>query len=511
VDYFLNNPPTNDQELHLCIEALFGYSIPRVAVCPTHSPPYQFISDIFFERYLNVIVLANRTGGKTLNVALLNVLESIYKPGCGIASLAGSKLQANKQYKYAQDALMGNKILWDRFVESSLQSITRLKNGSFFFILATSPTSVRHEHLPKLRIDEVDEIEDRKIFNAALSIPLSDQQRGIKSNVLMTSTRHKPFGLMKELVDSASTKGKRLVEYCYKEVAKRCPDYLSGDIPTTYYISSKDRKILKPKQFLDIPDTDRSGYSRHQMFNKCIKCPIAPTCKGDLKRSDGYYSIDDLINKYEELPDSDWGSEWECKHPSMGDLVYSGFDPNVHVKTIEYDRNLRTYCGIDFGWANFYAVWFQIGINGEMLIFDEYSDPHTITAHRADIMKSKPYYNVRYWGDPAGYTTKDEVSGLTPIEEFRRCGIIINHRRVAPEHRQRFLRNKMVVRDGRTGFYVDKEKCPIFYNSIMSYHFRRDKEGRVTDDPVRDDSAHACDAIEYGAVGAYNVGKPRYY
>ena len=49
----------------------------------------------------------------------------------------------------------------------------KIPEGLKFKIFATSSTSVRSPHLPKLRIDEIDEIEDRAIFEAALSIPLT--------------------------------------------------------------------------------------------------------------------------------------------------------------------------------------------------------------------------------------------------------------------------------------------------------------------------------------------------
>jgi hypothetical protein len=490
---------------------MFGYSMPDKPVCHSHNCTLDFLADAFFERYPNILVLANRTGGKTLAVAILNVLEAIFKPGCGIASLAGSKSQASKQYEYSQQAFINNKYLWDKFIASSLQSVTKLKNQSYFHILPTSHTAVHSPHLPKLRIDEVDEIEDVRIFNASLSIPLSDRARGIKANTLMTSTRHKPFGLMRELVDTSLEKHRKLVQFCYKESSERCPDYLSGDVPTTFYINSSKRSLISPKKFLNLVEAEQSGYNRYKMFNKCVKCELAPSCRGDLKRASGFYAIDDLINKYINMPTESWESEWECRIPSMGDLVYSCFDENFHVRPHEYDPALRTYCGIDFGYVNFYAVWFQVGINGEIYIFDEYSDPRTITEHRAGIMRERPYYNVKYWGDPAGARMRDEVSGLTAVQEYKHNGIMINTRNVDPKNRQRFLRNKMKIVDGRTHFFVDSKKCPIFYKSILSYHFRKDRDGLITDEPVRDMSAHALDGLEYSVVGCFGVGKSYYY
>src|SRR5262245_32731768 len=57
--------PADDDELHQWIAEVIGIDIPRAAVCVDHEAPFQFISDLYFERANSVILMANRGGSKT--------------------------------------------------------------------------------------------------------------------------------------------------------------------------------------------------------------------------------------------------------------------------------------------------------------------------------------------------------------------------------------------------------------------------------------------------------------
>ena len=72
-NYFLENKITNDYSLHCYIRIFLGFFVPR-------STPFGFISDMFFEKNKNAVAFANRTGGKTLDIAILNHLDMTF--GC---------------------------------------------------------------------------------------------------------------------------------------------------------------------------------------------------------------------------------------------------------------------------------------------------------------------------------------------------------------------------------------------------------------------------------------------
>lgn len=510
-EYFLDNPPQNDDELHTFIKVALGINIPRVSVCKHHSAVFDFVADAYFERVRKQIVLANRTGGKTLGVAALNVCEALFKPGCGAVSIGGAKQQAEKCYNYAVDFFHNNMGI-NKQLESSLMSRTKLRNGSYFKVLASSERSVHHDHVPKVRLDEV-ELMDASIYEGALSIPLT--KNGIRSNLLLTSTRFKPFGLMQKLIDSHRERGYKLYTFCYKDIAENCPDSRSGKAQTIYYINKKARKILSPEDYS--LEKDRNGYNRYIMFDKCINCKIAPTCNGDLKRANGWYLIEDLIDKYEE-EEHVWDSQWECLTPYQGDLAFSDFDSDKSAKDITYNPNWDTYCSVDFGWAaNFYACWFQIDYRGWIYFIDEYTVNKTLTKDYGKILATRGtkikenkiiYRNVEFHGDPAG-KSGNEVSGLSPIEElWNLYKIKVKTRRISPNDRFNFIRKKMSGTAGVPELYIDSVKCPVLYRAFCSATLEKTTDGKEqSENIVRDENMHAIDGCSYGIANVFNIKK----
>jgi hypothetical protein len=63
----------DDDDLHNYIRLILGYDIPRRPFCENHIAPFQFVSDVFFGRCAGgaAVGFANRGGGKTLNLAIL--------------------------------------------------------------------------------------------------------------------------------------------------------------------------------------------------------------------------------------------------------------------------------------------------------------------------------------------------------------------------------------------------------------------------------------------------------
>ena len=512
-EYFLANPPKTDDELHTFISVAFGITIPRYAVCPNHSGVFDFIADAFFERYPKQIVLANRTGGKTLGVAVLNVCEAIFKDKCGIVCIGGAKQQAEQSYEYSVDFLRENPVLWDRVMpRGSLMSKTDFKNQSVLKVLSSSEKSVHHGHVPKVRLDEVDLIEPQ-IFEGALSIPLT--KNNIKSNLLLTSTRFKPFGLMQKLIDSANQRGYKVYTFCYKDIAERCPDKRSGITSAVYYIHRKERKLLNSEEFIKIKDK-KDEYVRYEMFDGCQFCQLATTCCGDLKRANGWYLIDDLLNKYSEESHM-WDSQWECRLPYQGDLAFSVFDSEKSCKTITYNPNWDTYCSMDFGWAApFYAVWFQVDWYGRIYIIDEYMVRNTIAKDYGKVLYNRGmningnyirYKNVKFHGDPAG-KSGNEVSGLSPIAELKKLyQIDVKTKKINPTARFNVIRKKMIGNNGETDFFIDKDKCPVLYQAICAAQLKKNIEGQeASEEIVRDDNViHMIDALSYGIANVFKI------
>jgi hypothetical protein len=284
VDYHRACGFENPEELLDFVEVFWGVCIPKAKVCPEHSPPAEYIAAAFFEEVLDCVCWANRSGGKTFNGALVTWLDSVFKTGCETKILGGSGEQSLRMYEHMKGFITPP---FQHLVEGeALRTRTHLVNGSNIQILTASTKSVRGPHPQKLKLDEVDEFEDR-IYEAALLIPKS--ARGIRAGVQIYSTMHKAYGLMNRVITEAAESGYRVFKWCVFDVMERC--------------DGRD----------------------------CDTCELWEDCEGRAQQADGFYPIEDAISARRKVSRETWESEMLCKMPSQEGLIYKEFDLSVHV------------------------------------------------------------------------------------------------------------------------------------------------------------------------------------
>ena len=186
-------------------------------VCDNHTSPLQFIWDTFSEKYNASLLYAARGTGKTLSLAVLCYLWSVFIPQCGVVALGGSLEQSQNIIKYLSE-------FWAKPDAPKYLLATevagrgyKLINGSYVTALAASSKSVRGPHPQKLVLDEIDEME-KIIYNAAQGQHMP--KHGIQDQVVCSSTLHKPYGLMAEVVDNAEETGHKLYKWCIEEVTE---------------------------------------------------------------------------------------------------------------------------------------------------------------------------------------------------------------------------------------------------------------------------------------------------
>lgn len=209
--------PRTKEQFALWIYEYFGFKIPWDwnKKCEYHSFPLDAMWDAFSEKSSFLIWLANRGGGKTFDLSILTFMESIFKPKCGINFLGGSLEQSQKAIAYLTDFWETEKSPKHLLIGQVAARGYKLTNKSWVKALAASSKSVRGSHQPKLRVDEIDEV-DKKIYEASLGQPKS--MNGIPENIIVSSTLHQPFGLMSEIVDDREKIGASLYTWCVEEV-----------------------------------------------------------------------------------------------------------------------------------------------------------------------------------------------------------------------------------------------------------------------------------------------------
>ena len=266
--------PKTRVELWAYVKHFLKIDVPRHVVSPEHSSPmdylwYAFNADFLKRKAENAdaVVWANRGGGKTQLCGILTLLDCIFKPEIQIRILSGSGTQALRLYDYFRQSIKSG--YEDRVQEISSWPTdkTVFKNGAKVEVLKQSETSVRGEHVHKLRCDEV-ELFKPKVFDAAQFTTMST--KGYVAAVECISTMHKRYGLMKRIVKNANAAGKAVFQWNIWDVAEKC------------------------------------------IGRGCKTCRLADLCEGKARRSRGYFKIGDIATQMDRTSARVFNLEMLC-------------------------------------------------------------------------------------------------------------------------------------------------------------------------------------------------------
>jgi hypothetical protein len=229
---------------------------------------FAFNSDFLSEKKSNCdcVVWANRAGGKTETAAIATLLDCIFKPKIQIRILSGSGYQAGRMYEY-----------FERFIHMGFEGqiadvknhpvrSTRFINGAIVEVLVQSETSVRGQHVNKLRCDEVELFKPR-VFEAAQYT--TESSNGYTAALELISTMHKPYGLMRKLVKRAQERGVPIFKWNLWDVVEKCR-------------------------------------------RRCKDCPLDYVCKGKAHKSRGFLKVDDAITQLDRSSRSSFNLEMLC-------------------------------------------------------------------------------------------------------------------------------------------------------------------------------------------------------
>jgi len=457
--------PAKRQDLKNYVKVFLGIDIPDKRICPEHNAPMDYLWHSFscdFTRAATVrerssadaVVWANRTGGKTELSAIATLLDCIFKPNCQVRILAGSGEQASRMYQYLTEFLRKG---FEQFIAGAIRKTKcRFANGSAVEVLTQSATSVRGQHVQKLRCDEV-ELFDEDVF--AASKFTTHSTHSVTAAMEMISTMHRPYGLMQKIVTSAPQFGTPIFKWCIWEVIEKCND------------------------------------------RNCSQCPLAEDCRGKAKRACGYLKIDDCITQMRRASRAGWEAEMLCKKPSLENVVFAEFDPAIHVKSVDYNPDFPLYRSFDFGFVNpFVCLWIQVDDEEMVRVIDEYVRSRaTVDVHAAEIKARTPCDEEQVaatFCDPAGAGVND-VTGTSIVRELRSHGIVTRFRRSGILEGVEHIRRSIRSGDGRSHFVISP-RCPRLIEALQCYHYP-DSAGSVSRElPLKDGLYdHPIDALRY--------------
>jgi len=426
--------PVTKRDLKNYIKVFLDIDVPDKRICPEHQSPMDYLWHAFRElkhepRAANhdSVVWANRAGGKTELAAVATLLDCIFKPGCQVRILGGSGEQAGRMYEYLTGFLRCG---YEQFLAGPVRkSKCNFVNGSAVEVLTQSATSVRGQHVQKLRCDEL-ELFDEDVFAAAKFTTQSTNE--IIAGMELISTMHRPYGLMHEVVTSAPGLGTPVFKWCVWETIEKC------------------------------------------IGRSCSQCPLWEDCRGRAKRANGYLRIDDCITQMRRASRAGWEAEMLCTRPSRQNVVFGEFEPAVHVGAFDYDPNLPLYRSLDFGFVNpFVCLWIQVDQDGTVRVIDEYIRSRaTIDIHATEIKSRTPVAEEQVTAtfcDPAGKGVND-VTGTSAVRELRSLGIAVRFKRSGILEGIELIRRAIRSGDVKSKLIISPG-CPRLIEALECYHY----------------------------------------
>jgi terminase large subunit-like protein len=405
----------------------------------------------------DIIVWANRGGGKTQLGAIASLLECVFLSECRVRILGGSEEQSQRMYEYLTAATEHG---YGGYVASRITSKgCRFVTGSDVQVLAQSDRSVRGQHVQRLRCDEVD-LFDPDVWQAAQFVTQS--RAGIAARLEAFSTMHRPYGLMQELIQSADANRMRVFRWCLWEVIEQCVD------------------------------------------RNCSQCALWSDCHGRAKQGEGYYRIDDAIAQKRRSSESAWQSEMLCRQPNQQELVFTEFHPTVHVREMAYDANLPLYRTIDFGFSNPLACLFvQVDQAENVYVLDEHLKSRTILAEHARLIQEQyPYPVAMTYCDPAGRQV-NEITGTSAVTELKALGIPTQSRSSRILDGIELIRCFLAPALGNAKLFISP-KCEHLIRAFRSLRYQRLGNGVLSELPDKDGvHDHLIDALRYFFVNRF--------
>jgi hypothetical protein len=468
-DMLRRTRPRTRQDLKNYVKVFLGIDVPDHPLCPDHTSPMDYLWHTFSVDFSSVratsdesrattsadaIVWANRAGGKTELAAVATLLDGLFKPNCQVRILGGSGEQSSRMYDYLTTFLQ-------RGFEPALSGPVRkggcrFANGAAVEVLTQSATSVRGQHVQKLRCDEV-ELFDEEVFSAAkfTTISTNDHTAGME----LISTMHRPYGIMQREVAAAANAHVPVFKWCLWETIEKCID------------------------------------------RNCSQCSLWADCQGRAKGAIGYLRIDDCIAQMRRSSRAAWEAEMLCLRPSLENVVFSEFDPDTHAKPIDYNPDLPLYRALDFGFVNpFVCLWIQVDHEGAVHVIDEYVRSRaTIDVHAKQIRTQTPCPEERVaatFCDPAGAGPSD-ITGTSVIRELRTLGIVTRYRKSGIVPGLELIRRAIRSGDGTSSLVISPRCCRLI-EAMQCYHYPDSGRAASGELPLKDGLYdHPIGALRY--------------
>lgn len=310
----------------------------------------ELIADFFYGRVRKGIVWKNRGGGGTLCASVIAWLTMLYLHFSWV-NIAGNAEQAKQGYSYTLQ-------FWECVGEAKavldgepLQSMTKLKDGTYLKCLTNSEKSARSKHPPGMIADEACQDDPRKDrnLNAAMQMVLSNPDY----RILVMSTFHVPVGLFQQLWDQAEERGFKKYYWDQFDTLQECGVGLDSadpvDDPDALTFCRNHCPLTLKRRVLD-------EEGQHIAWKYV-------GCNGRARHTHGYLPRENAIDALKMNDRETVATEHWCERPSVQGPIYdpeaidAAYSHGILPELTEAERaSPEKVVGIDWGLSGQTAI-----------------------------------------------------------------------------------------------------------------------------------------------------------
>lgn len=188
-----------------------------------------------------------------------------------------------------------------------------------------------------------------------------------------------------------------------------------------------------------------------------------------------------------------WDQEYSALFTSFEGMIYDEFNPDVHVKTVEYNPFWRNYWTLDFGYTDpFVCLDIMVDSEDRVYVWREYQVRGKSTSDHGLVLTNRDnpegFHVNAIFADPRG---ADQISTLTPILG----GIAATP--VGWDAGIECVKRLLKIRpDGLPGLIIDRS-CTEFIRQMQQLRKKMIKEGQNERAGQHDYDDHGPDAFRY--------------
>lgn len=474
------------------------------------------------------IWIAARGNQKTATVAIFEIL-ALFHGQRNVFHLAAIEKQAARAKEWA-NKFSTREHLKAYFTGTNNSSVMHMNHPErtdplTYEIAPAQLTRVQGPRSNVLVIDEISVLKGERIqaYKEAAFIPVNTLD-GKPPIVAGITSRRGAYTITEQEIENADKTGTQVRFWTCLEGTKVCPENKRGKEKKKFHVSILKNRIINENEILTIPLNEQDKYELREMYENCIKCPIAPICQGDLATPRKSYrfmrSVDDLIVDFKKSDYDLFLSQMMSLQPSSEGLVFPKYSPSLHKASYRKMWQIYTgedpkrditegelvarfradgvpcYVGIDWGVTNdpsvavfafvtpeenvFVLRTHYAHLDAQLFLDELWNTYHPFYLPQKYFCDSAQPGNIRMmkrnWGFPV---SEDDKKDRTIVE-----GIFQIRRLMSPSV-------------GHPKFYIADQNCERLDEEFRKYHHDIDSAGKIMDDAFVDDFNHGIDATRY--------------